>query len=847
MSHYDGPGRGPMTDGLKRREFLKVVGVTGAGAGLVGCSTEQVEQLLPFVVPPEDIVPGVATWYTSVCRECSAECGMWVRTREGRAVKVEGNPRHPVSQGGLCSRGHSSLQALYNPDRYAGPMVREGGELRQVTWQEAEQRLTQGLQSAGGRVLLLTGKMGPSLADVADGFVAAVGGTRVEHDGLSLAPLREATRIAFGADVVPRYDLAEARFILSFGADFLETWLSPVEHGRGFSRAASVTDGPKARTVFVGPRLNLTGQNADEWIPIAPGAEAALALGIANAITGGSGEAAGPYAPIVERYDPMTAAAAAGVEVEVIEELADHFMNAGPGVALGPGVAGHHRNATAANLAVLILNHVAGSVGRTVHVQSGATSASAAPYGAMEAAIRSMAGGNVGVVLVHGTNPAYTLPPASGFSEAFEGVGLKVSFASAPDETSAMADLILPDAHFLESWGDSNPRPGVYAVQQPAMQPVPHFDSKATADVLLAVAGQAGLELGARTFYDHLRQRWAALHGASGSSEEFEAWWRRALRVGVVELATEVGAGTPALRSLPLALTFDPPEVDGLGDFTLVVHPSSRFGDGSIANRPWMIELPDPVSKIAWHSWLEMNPLAAERLGLREGDVVRVTSPHGSVEVPLWIYPGIREDAVALSMGMGHENTGRFADGRGVRAVTLLPAVAEQPSGALVTLATRVTVEATGERYKLATIEGASEQHNRPIAPAVALADLGVAAAAGVAAEAGAGQAAEEGGHGALRELQLGGGFVPVETDGEPGDFPLPGSRYGDYGDPETPRWAMAIDLDKCTGCSACVTACASENNVPWVGEQAVAMGRDMHWIRLERYYETVDASHPGP
>ena len=409
------------------------------------------------------------------------------------------------------------------------------------------------------------------------------------------------------------------------------------------------------------------------------------------------------------------------------------------------------------------------------------------------------------------------------------------------DETAELCDLVLPDRHSLEAWGDSNPRPGLYSIQQPAMQPVPNFQSKQLGDVLLSVSSRLGASQSSSNFFDYLRSRWRGIHSVLAPARDFEEFWRETLREGVARLPDQAPEVPVALRSPDAILNFDVPELDGDGEFALVVYPSPRFGDGKHANRPWLQELPDPVSKMAWHSWVEVHPNAAEALGVRNGDMVRVRSPHGEVEVPVWSYPGIREDTVALSMGGGHQGYGRFAQGMGVNAMDLLPAVVEQPSGALVHLATRVTLEPTGEHRRLASIEGSSDQHGRPIAPAVALSALGHGEAGADAEGHG------EGGHGELKELQAMGGFAPVATEGNPEDFPLEGSRYGQYDPDENPRWAMSIDLDKCTGCSICVTACQSENNVPWVGEEQVVMGRDMHWIRMERYYETIDASRAGP
>jgi anaerobic selenocysteine-containing dehydrogenase/Fe-S-cluster-containing dehydrogenase component len=820
-------------DGILRRDFLKVVGVTGAGATIAGCSTGDVERLLPYVTAAEEITPGVATWYTTVCGACAAGCGMWVRTREGKAVKIEGNPSHPVSQGGICAKGHATLQHLYNPDRYHGPMIREGDVLRQGTWDEAERLLAARLQRARnpqntldrGDLLLITEHVGPTMSRLLDEFVGALGGTRVDYDPVSDAPLVEAARLAYGVAGVPIYDIGAARLLVSFGNDFIDAGTSPVEHNKGLSRMSAVNDEThtKGRFVFLGPRLSVTGLNADEWIPIRPGSEAAVALGIAAAIAGP--DAAGPYANLLSAYSPARAAEESGVSEEAINTLAERFRAEGPSLALGPGAGAHHRNATAANLAVMILNHVAGNVGTTVRYVEG-TRGAAAPVTEIQAAIQRMAAGEIGVAIVHGSNPAYSLPAAAGFREAFERVPFKVAFASAVDETSQMADLILPDAHFLESWGDSAPRPGVLAIQQPVMTRVPHFDSKQSGDALLSVLSVMNLrQTEAATFYEYLRAAHAQSFGA-----DFEAGWREALRTGVA--TTDVQAAeAPALRAPDRALAFEAPALDGSGDLTLLVHPSSRLGAGEFANSPWMQELPDPVSKLVWHSWLEINPTTAAARGLVNGDVVTVTSPHGSVAVPVWLYPGIREDTVALAMGNGHTNMGRYATGNGVNALDLLPAEAEQPSGTLLTLATTVTIEPTGENYRLASVDGsAGDQHDRPIAPAIQLALLG--------------EAVEEEEHEPHMELQAGGGFIPVPLEGAPEDFPPPGTDYGMYvGAHEGPRWAMAIDLDKCTGCSACVIACQAENNVPWTGEAQVRMGRDMSWIRIERYYEHVDAT----
>jgi molybdopterin-containing oxidoreductase family iron-sulfur binding subunit len=821
-----------MSDGMKRRDFLKVLGVSGAGVATAGCSTGEVEKLIPYVIPSEDIVPGVPTWYASTCRECPAGCGILVETHSGRVTKVEGNADNPISRGNLCARGQSAPQGLYHPDRYRGPFtVEEGLTPRNVSWSVAEGLLAQRIQRApAGSVVFLTGSYGGTMDRLVNSFAGAIGARRVVYDPFAALP----------RDL----DFAGADFLVSFGADFLETWGSPVDYAWQFSQMHAYRDGRRGKFVWVGPHRPLTGLNADQWIAPKPGTEAAIAL----AMSGG--------------MDVATAAQQTGVEAAVIEQLAREFR-AGRGVALGPGYATSGANASALQAAVNRLN------GRGAPAPVGGGMRDVAQL------VEQMRAGQVQVLLVDGPDPAYTLPGGLKFADALKRVPFKVSFSSFPDDTSKLADLVLPGHHFLEAWDDYTPRPGVYEIVQPAMRPV--FNTKQAGDVILSVARQlggaaAGVATSA-TYYDYLRA------GFPGGPDAWRAAVKRGGTFASAQTAAAATPGAPADAGAPLgaaaaggaaaaaavpaqatpaapapaapvtpapapaaaSAAYAPLQFEGPADgLHLVVYPSYRFFDGRTGNRPWLLELPDPVTKVSWESWVEIHPATARELGVEQGDAMEVSTPYGSIRTWAYLYPGVRRDTVAVQMGMGHQAFGRFSEGRGVNPNVLLGASMERTTGAFAPYGMRATVRKVADADRHTPVfnkvpqglfeQGVRVQHDRALSQAVSFAAIRQADARS--------QGMIPGTEETIRPLKGNGGFAPIETHTDPAAYPPPGTQYGEYIEGDT-RWAMTIDLARCIGCSACMVACSAENNIPVVGPEEIKKGRELTWLRIERYFGT--------
>jgi len=802
---------------MDRRRFLTVLGATGgAAAAASACNIhpEPTEHLVPYTVPPENQVPGIATYYATTCRECAAGCGLHAKVREGRVVKLEGNPESPINQGRLCSRGQAGLQGLYNPDRVTDPMARgPNGEWQKLSWEDAIGRLQAKVKEARGKgIAFVTGLESGAFGELVDAWMKELGGRHVTYEPFAFEALREGNRLAFGTPAIPWYDFANARYIVSFGADFMETWLSPVGYQNGFTRAHAFEggrDGSMAKFVSVAPRLSLTGMSADEWIAAKPGTEFMLALAMAQVILAERLAPTPADARGLERLlpAPQQVATLVGMEARDIRRLSREFAASKGGLAVAGGVATHYGSgAHVLAASVNLLNYVAGQVGKTVKFGPNHALEAAGSFKQLTDLVGDMSAGKVAVLLVHGANPAHSLPAA--FSQALGRVGYRVSFSSYLDETAAASDLVLPDLHPLEQWNDSRPRTGVYALQQPVMQPV-FPNARHSGDVLLQASGRAS------SFKEYLQARWRVLHQRYGRGREFADFWSDAVQHGGVYSDAPV----QTVRLVP-GIAQQLGGLAGTGGVSekhvLIVFPSIALHDGRGANKPWLQELPDPVSKITWHGWVEVHPETAAKSQLANGDMLLLTSPYGAVRAPVWITPGVRPDVLAVPSGQGHKAYGRYAKDRSFNAFEVL---SDQPTdfGGRA-FAVGVTVRTTGDHRRLATVEGDAREQGRDIIEVLPLAKAREL-------KRGAHPFAEEETPAYARKALEGWAEAQHEK-----------ASLGNYAG-EHPRWAMAIDLAKCTGCSACVTACYAENNLATVGEELVTRRRQMSWLRIERYY----------
>jgi len=738
-----------------RRKFLKWSGVGALGAVVfAGCTIPERELLVQSPAQlPEDLVRGLENWYATACGQCGAGEGVIVRVVEGRALKIEGNPDHPLSRGKSTVQCQAALQALYNPTRINGPKrltgARGSGQYEDITWDEALSEVTAALQGqATGSVVVLTDPIRGTLGMVAEKFATASGGQHWGYEALETATLHAAIKQTFNTDRLPDFDIEHSDYILSFGADFLSSWLSPVRYGRGYGE---FRQGGKVRgtLVQVESRFSMTAANADHWVFVHPGREGEVALSIAyvllsdhagqvnaaaaNALTGGQGPAA------LAAFAPEAVAERSGVSAEMLREMAKGLAEHPNAVVLGGGSAGATTNGLFNLNAVYALNHLIGSVGRAGGVKHNPGSpvaglpanAKVGTFADWQDLTGKMQGGQIKVALVRSANPVYGLPSSLGFRDALNNVGKIVSFSSFMDETTIMADLILPDNSFLEAWGDDIPEagPGHEAItfQQPVVRPM--LSTKAFGDSLLDVANRLGGNVKATLPWGTMKEalqatarQLQALNRGSVQSANFQAFWNTVLqRGGWWDVNAKGAAPGGPLPKLPTEAVEPVFAGDAGGDsYFLVPFASNALGDGKGANLPWLQASPDPVTTVVWQTWVEINrKKAMEEWGIKEGDEIEIAGPGGTIRALAYLHPGVSPDVVCVPMGQGHTHYGDFEIGpdlerfknnvgldRGGNVFAAVTGAKVEGSGALAWAGSRVTIRKTGNWVRVPKLEG---------------------------------------------------------------------------------------------------------------------------------------------
>ncbi len=790
---------------------------------MYGCGEPSQRYLIPFISPPEDVVPGKSVYYATTCRECPAGCGMLAKNREGRIVKVEGNPAHPVSGGKLCMRGQASLHGLYNPDRFYGPMQRNVyGGLDPIAWERGEAilaaKLSDAVQKGGsGRIVIMTDLITGSLSDLTGMWLNEMGqqNGHLIYETWSYEPLRKANQVVFGQASIPTYRFDELDFLISFNAGILETWISNLEFARQFGSFHPIRDEKKNAFVFVGPRLSMTANNADLWIQTIPGMEYAVGLGIIRAILDNNlapdlpQEHRTALAKTVQNWPVDKAASAAGCDPKLILTVAKRFASAARPLAVAEGLSQCLPNATETAVAANLLCTIKPKSLSYVDFNRESSYTGVARADEVKALAERMHSKEVDVFLFCGVNPVFSLPKSWDFAGAMKSVPFVATFSPAIDETSALAHLVLPSNYSFESWGDYSPRKGVTGFMQPVMGTV--FNTKQMGDILIStgkkVKGEDSFPF--KDFYDALQGYWTRIATEAGA-ESSDTFWEKSIMQGGYWL--EQSAGTQELSPPVQSFNFPDPDKKSEAGLPLVIYPTIQFFDGRMANHLWVQEIPDPMTQTTWGGWLEIHPNTAGKLGLCKGDLLRVTTQYGIVQIPALPIYTVPEGVAAIPVGQGHTKFGRFASELPANPFELLAPDIDPFAGAIMRQELNLKIEKTGDTFAIAHTDGSFFLHGREedFVPVISLEERNSMAAKGEKP---------------YIDYPLPDGYQKSK------DF-YPPHEHKDY------RWAMVVDLDRCIGCSACVVGCYSENNVAVVKRDQVLRGREMSWIRVQRYFD---------
>jgi anaerobic selenocysteine-containing dehydrogenase len=716
-----------MTDNeFNRRDFLKVLGWGGTAVALSGCGNTSIqngkETVVSYVELPSYVIPSISNYFYSTCAQCDAGCNIMGRVREGRVLKAEGNPNSPINRGKMCGLGQSGVQAHYNPDRVRQPVLK--GEV--ISWDKAMGVIAQNLSAVkGSEVAFLTGGMSGHVQALLGNFMDELGSkNHFSYEAISPAVLRASNRNAYGMSM-PRYRIDKAKVVVSFGADFLGAWISPVYFSQLYAQFRKGTR-PEGRGVLVQiePKMTLTGANADRWIAIRPGTEGILALGIINALGAAGLSIPADVAAVSKNYTPARVSEETDVPATQIERLATLLKERTPSLVLAGGAAEGYAHGSQNAAAIALLNRVLGNVGKTVEAAASVPFPQIAPIVGNRSSLNrfndGLAAGKYKVVFNYAANPVFSAPAAMKFKDNYAKANFKVAFAQYMDETAQAADLVLPLESPMEDWATVVPEymaapengySDTYAhmsFRQPLMEKL-YPDAHGIGDILLALLKQHKPDQykDFEDFYSYLRsavlKNKVALGGkADDNDDEF---WDNTVSKGIVPLkgiAGKVSAKASAAGlSLPAA-----PVADASYPLRLIPHVSASIRDGRNANEPWLQESPDPLTTIVWDSWVEIHPQTAAKLGIVEGDIVEVTSRNGSIRTQAYLFPGIHPSAVSVPVGYGHEAMGRYAKGVGANVFSMLDPVFDKTTGELALNETSVKISKTGQRVIIVKEEG---------------------------------------------------------------------------------------------------------------------------------------------